>query len=103
MPDRLTKILALLDKSPADAELLYAAALEHKKAGVLDQAIAFLDRTIAADVGYCYAYYQKGQTQEELGDSDAAAATYREGITQARRVGNAKAEGELSQALAIVE
>ncbi len=40
---------------------------------------------------------------EETGDNTAAAVTYREGIVAARRVNDQKAEGELSQALVIVE
>lgn len=103
MSPRLASIVKMLETAPADAFLLYGAALEHKKAGDFTQAIEYLDKTLAADAGYCYAYYQKGQCQESLNDFEAAAATYRAGITAARRVGDAKAEGELSQALSIVE
>ena len=103
MTARLTQILKMLEKTPADAFLLYGAALEHKKAGDFQQAIDFLDRTITVDAGYCYAYYQKGQCQESLNDFEGAATTYRTGIAAARQVGDAKAEGELSQALSIVE
>ena len=103
MTKRLEQILKMLEKTPNDAFLLYGAALEIKKSGDHAQAIAYLDRTLAVDAGYCYAYYQKGHSQEELGDTDAAAATYRAGIAAARRVGDTKAEGELSQALSIVE
>lgn len=100
---RLNQILGMLDKTPNDAFLLYGAALEIKKSGDHAKAIEYLDKAIAVDAGYCYAYYQKGHSQEELGDTDGAAATYRTGIAAARRVGDMKAEGELSQALAIVE
>ena len=93
----------MLEKTPNDAFLLYGAALELKKDADFSQMIAYLDRTLAVDAGYCYAYYQKGHALEELGDTDAAAKVYRDGIVAARRVGDAKAEGELSQALAIVE
>jgi tetratricopeptide (TPR) repeat protein len=103
MTPRLGQILKMLEKTPADAFLLYGAALEFKKESDFAQMIAYLDKTLAVDAGYCYAYYQKGFALEELGDTDAAAKTYREGIAAARRVGDAKAEGELSQALSIVE
>ena len=103
MTPRLDKLLKMIDAAPSDAFLLYGAALEYKNRGALPDAVAFLDRAIAADAGMCYAYYQKGQVLEETGDTDAAAATYRAGLVAARRVGDAKAEGELSQALSIVE
>jgi tetratricopeptide (TPR) repeat protein len=100
---RLDKLLSLLEKSPGDAFLLYGTALEYKNEGDFRQAISYLDRCIAADGSYCYAYYQKGACLEQLGETESAAATYRTGIKAARAAGDAKAEGELSQALAIVE
>ena len=103
MSQRLQQILKMLEKTPDDAFLLYGAALELKKDRDFKQMIAYLDRTLAVDAGYCYAYYQKGHALEELGETEAAAEVYRQGIAAARRVGDAKAEGELSQALMIVE
>lgn len=103
MSKRLDQITKMLQATPNDAFLLYGAALEHKKAGQFAESVAFLDRTIAADPKMCYAYYQKGQVLEETGDTDAAAAAYRAGLAMARKIGDAKAEGELSQALSIVE
>ena len=103
MADRLDQILKMLEKTPGDAFLLYGAALEYKNRQKFVEAIDYLNRTIAIDENYCYAYYQKGQVLEETGDNTAAAATYREGIVAARRVNDQKAEGELSQALVIVE
>lgn len=100
---RLDQILKLLEKSPADAFLLYAAALEHKKSGDFRTAVAYLDQALGVDPKFCYAYYQKGQCLEELGDTDHAAQTYREGVKVAQSIGDAKAEGELAGALAIVE
>ena len=103
MTPRLEKLLKMIAAAPADAFLLYGAALEHKNSRAFTDAVAFLDRAIAADPHMCYAYYQKGQVLEETGDTDAAAAAYRVGLAVARRTGDAKAEGELSQALSIVE
>ena len=40
--------------------LVYGLALEHKKAGNASEAISLLDRVVALDPGYCYAYHQKG-------------------------------------------
>ncbi len=103
MTDRLPKILTMLEKTPADAFLLYAAGIEYRKARDFPQAVAMFDRTIAADPKYCYAFYQKGQTLEDAGDSQQAAEAYRAGIAAARAAGDGKALGELQQALDIIE
>jgi tetratricopeptide (TPR) repeat protein len=99
---RLSQLLTMLEKEPNDAFLLYGVAMEHKKAGRLDEAIEYLDRTIAADALYCYAFYQKGQVQEQQGDTKAARQAYELGITAAMKKGDAHAKSELETALAML-
>lgn len=95
---RLEQLHRLLEKSPSDPFLTYGIALEHKKLVELDQAVAWLDRTIQIDPNYCYAYYQKGQILEQLGRIGDARSAYQSGIEAARRVGDAHAEGEIAGA-----
>jgi tetratricopeptide (TPR) repeat protein len=76
--------------------------LEHKKAGRSGEAIEYLDRTIAADALYCYAFYQKGQVLEQDGDLKAARRSYEDGITAAIKKGDAHAKSELETALAML-
>ncbi len=102
MSERLQKLHALLERDPNDPFVLYGIALEHKKAGDAKSAIQFLDRTIAADSGYCYAYYQKGQVQESLGEADAARETYEHGIAAAQLKGDAHAASEIESALSMM-
>lgn len=97
--NRMHQLQQMLDKSPGDSFLLYGIAMEHKKAGDAAQAIEFFDRTIQSDSGYCYAYYQKGQTLESSGDESAARLAYRVGIDAAMKKGDAHAAGELQAAL----
>jgi tetratricopeptide (TPR) repeat protein len=97
--DRLQQLERMLEKSPNDPFLLYGIALEHKKAGELDRAARFLDRTIGADAGYCYAYYQLGQVREMAGDQEGARRVYRDGIEAAVKKGDAHARGEIEAAL----
>ncbi len=97
--DRMHKLQSLLEKQPTDTFLLYGIALEHKKAGQTSEAIAFLDRVIGADPGYCYAYHQKGLILESTGDADAARQTYRQGIAAAGQKGDLHAKGEIEAAL----
>jgi tetratricopeptide (TPR) repeat protein len=101
--DRLTKLQQLLERDPNDPFVLYGIALEHKKLGDAKTAIEFLDRTISADAGYCYAYFQKGQIQESLGEASAAKETYEAGIAAARTKGDAHAESEIAGALSMLE
>lgn len=103
MTDRLQKLLAMLEKTPGDPFLLYGVAMEHKKGSDVAAAVDFLDRTIAADAGYCYAYYQKGLLLESSGDLDAARRTYRDGMAAADRSGDAQAKGEIEAALTLLE
>jgi len=103
MSERLAKLEQMLERSPTDPFLLYGIALEHKKAGDSARAIEFLDRTLAADAGYCYAYFQKGQVFESQGDTDAAKQAYRDGIDAARRKGDSHALSELEGQLQMLE
>jgi tetratricopeptide (TPR) repeat protein len=101
--DRLAKLLAMLDRQPGDPFTLYAVALEHKKAGRRDEALAFLDRTIQFDPGYCYAYFQKGVVLEDQGDVEGAKSAYRAGIVAAKAKGDAHALSELEGNLQMIE
>lgn len=97
--DRMQQLQRMLEKSPDDAFLLYGIGMEHKKAGDTARAVEFFDRTLRVDPGYCYAYYQRGQTLEQAGDEDGARRAYREGIEAATKKGDAHARGELEAAL----
>jgi tetratricopeptide (TPR) repeat protein len=101
--ERLEKLHKMLERDPNDAFLLYGVALEHKKLGDAAKAIEFLDRVIAADPGYCYAYFQKGQVLESRGDSAGARETYESGIAAAKEKGDAHAQGEIEGALSMLE
>jgi tetratricopeptide (TPR) repeat protein len=99
---RLPQLHKMLEKSPQDTFLLYAIALEHKKVNEYPQALDYLSRTLAVDPDHAYAYYQVGQTHEQAGEPDKARQAYQDGITAARRKGDAKALGELQTALDIL-
>lgn len=102
MTDRLAKLQEMLQRTPKDAFLLYGIGLEYKKAGDVPHAVEFLNRAIEADPGYCYAYYQRAQVQEQAGQTDLARQSYQEGIAAAKRVGDAHALSELETALALI-
>ena len=103
MSDRLDQLRTLHADTPGDAFLTYGIALELAKVGEHREAVEWLDRTLANDPSYHYAYFQKGKALSELGDEDAAAATLRAGIERAAADGDVKAEGELRGLLEMVE
>ncbi len=95
MSDRLDKLTSMLERQPNDAFLLYGTGLELKKLGRSAEALAYLDKVIAVDPGYCYAYHQKGLIHEANGNLDEAKAAYRAGIDAAVRTGDAHARDEI--------
>jgi Tfp pilus assembly protein PilF len=99
----MSQLRKLLERDPNDTFLIYGLALEYKKAGDLPTAIEHLDRVIALDPGYCYAYHQKGLSFEQAGDLEAARHAYRDGIAAARTKGDEHARGEIEAALKEVE
>ena len=100
---RLRQLQAMLERQPDDQFLLYGVAMEHKKAGNAAKALAYFERVIARDPGYCYAYHQRGLVHESNGDLDAAKQSYREGIVAAQKKGDSHAAGEIEAALMEIE
>jgi tetratricopeptide (TPR) repeat protein len=98
MSARLAQLRKMLEKSPRDPFLLYGVALELKKAGDLRTALEYLDRTLAIDADYMYAYFQKGQILETVGQPNDVKLAYDAGIKRAQAAGDAKALGELTGA-----
>jgi len=103
MPDRLDQLLKLHAADPDDAELCYMIGLEHGKAGRTDDALAWLDKAIAADPAMGYAYFQKGKLLLDTGRDDDAHAALDQGIAAAQQAGDAKALGELQELKASID
>lgn len=92
---RLTQLQRLHDADPGDADVMYMLAQEHAKAGETAEAVAWFDRCLAANAGYCYAYFHKARALEDAGRVVEAAATLRAGLEAARRTSDAKAAAEI--------
>jgi len=101
--ERMVKLQRMLEKTPDDPFLLYGIGLEFKKVGDSKRAIEFLDKVIAVDPGYCYAYHQRGLVHESTGDLESAKRSYRDGMEAARKKGDSHAYGEIEAALQIIE
>lgn len=91
------------EADPHDAFLTYGIALEHAKLGQLDQALAWLNKTLQIDPGYCYAYFQKGRILSEQGQTQEARQVLEEGIRQAQQAGDTHAAGEIAGLLETIE
>jgi predicted Zn-dependent protease len=103
MTDRLDKLQVMLQKQPDDPFLLYALAMELRKAGRVDEAAGTFQRVIEVDPLYCYAYYQLGQLHASQSRIDAAKKVLTEGIAAAGRKGDGHARTELQAALELLE
>lgn len=100
---QLEKLLAL---DATDPFVLYALAQEHAKVGTPEahaRAIDYYNLCIAADRGYCYAYFHKAKSLEAIGQLDGAIQTLRTGLAAATVAGDAKAQSELSGYLMAIE
>jgi tetratricopeptide (TPR) repeat protein len=97
--DRLAQLLKLHEADPADPFCTYGIALEHAKAGRSAEALTWLDKTLALDAAYCYAYFQKGKLLNDLGDAAGARRTVEAGIVAATQCGDAHARDELATLL----
>jgi tetratricopeptide (TPR) repeat protein len=95
---RLAQLQKLHAADPRDPFLTYGIALEVAKTGAIDDAIAWLDKTLALDAKYCYAYFQKGKMLDEKGETDAARAVLKTGIAIAQTA-DAHAASEMATLL----
>lgn len=102
MPDRLEQLHKLHASDPADADVTYMIAMEHVKAGDYAAVIDWLDKTLALNPDYHYAYFQKAKAQSQMGDDDAATATLKLGIEKAQQARDAKAVSELNELMAAI-
>jgi tetratricopeptide (TPR) repeat protein len=99
MSSRQKHLEELLKIEPNDPFLRYGLAMEHKKAGRLDQALEWFGKTLEADATYCYAWYQQGQVHQARGEVEAARSVYERGIAAARQCNDNHAAGEMQAAL----
>ena len=80
-----------------------AMGMEHKKLKQTPQAVEWFKKTLEKDPGYCVAYHQAALAYEDSGEVELARATYREGISVARKKGDNHAAEEMEAALSMIE
>ena len=103
MPTRLEQLHKLLTLDPADPFVTYGIALEHGKTGQHQTAIEWLDKTLALDQAYCYAYYQKAKMLIDLDQPEGAAAVLRTGMEVAAKVNSPDSRHAQSEMQGLLE
>ena len=93
----------MLKKSPKDAFLNYAAALEFRKKDDLKTARFHFEQILKYTPDYLAVYYQLGKLYENVDEIDLAIKTYRKGKEVAREQKDEKTIGELSEALMFLD
>jgi tetratricopeptide (TPR) repeat protein len=97
MTDRLEKLMAMREADPDDAFCAYAIAMEHAKAGRVEEAIGWLDETLRLDGSHAYACYQKARLLADVGRTEEAGAMIEAGLQIAESANDAKAAEELRE------
>jgi tetratricopeptide (TPR) repeat protein len=96
-------IFDMLLKEPNDVFLNYALAMEHLSAEEFKEAEAQLRKVLDIKIDYLPCYYQLGQVNEKLNNSDLALSYYKQGVELAKSQNNTKALGELNEAIWMLE
>ncbi len=95
--DRLQQLREMLAEEPGDHFLRYAIALELKRAGNMEQAIADLEALLHDEPKHIPSYYQLALMLADLGRSKEAMHTCEIGMLQCTVTGDRKARAELQE------
>lgn len=99
MNKRLLMLEKMVESGKADSFARYALALEYKKEGQLERAVATFDDLRAADPNYVPQYLMAGQMLIDAGKKTEARGWLEAGLEIARALGNSHAAGEIESAL----
>ncbi len=99
MNKRLAFLEGLVQSGKADAFARYGLALEYKKEGRVDDAVAAFEALRSVDAAYVPQYLMAGTMLSEAGRVEEARAWFESGVAAARAAGNSHALSELTSAL----
>lgn len=99
---RREQIESMLRENPEDTFLRYSLAMEHRKEGNTDEAIAGFRRLIEGAEPFVPAFFMAGQTLADHGEIEGAREMLRHGIDEARRQGDNHAAAEMSELLGVL-
>ena len=93
--NRLQKLLDFIQNEPNDPFLKYALATEYLNINEPDKALVYYQDLIANHREYVGTYYHLGKLYEALARKNDAIKTYQDGMTVAKKAGDAHAFSEL--------
>lgn len=96
---RINQLFSLLEKTPQDVFLNYALAMEYISLEQYKEAAAALQKVKMIDSNYLALYYHLGKAQIQLGETESAAITLKQGIALASKQKDFKTKAELWFAL----
>ena len=96
-------IFDMLLKEPNDVFLNYALAMEHLSTSDFKEAEMQLQKVLSIKTDYLACYYQLGQVNEKLNNTELALSYYKKGVELAKLQNNTKALGELNEAIWMLE
>jgi Tfp pilus assembly protein PilF len=97
--DRIAMLTEILAGNPGDPFARYGLAMEYSNAGQVDQALQEFKTLLEKNPDYTPAYFMAAQTLEKSGRIDEAKKMLVDGISSARRSGNAHAQSEMTAML----
>lgn len=95
---RITQLFSLIQQQGADAFSCYALAMEYRKAGEIQEAIHWLQKTLELEPEYLAVFYQLAALYASLDDTQNAMITYDQGIQLAETKKDLKTLAELKNA-----
>ncbi len=98
MNERIEKLKDFLSKTPDDAFLNHALALEYVKLGKEDEAQKLFQKNAEHQPDYVATYYHLGKLLERTGKNDEAIKTYEAGMAEAKKAGDNHSYNELQSA-----
>jgi tetratricopeptide (TPR) repeat protein len=97
--DRIALLNEVLAGNPADSFARYGLAMEYSKAGQIEEALREFKTLIEQNPDYTPAYFMAAQTLATASRIDEAKRWLVDGISSARRTGNAHAQSEMTAML----
>ncbi len=97
--DRIAMLSEILAASPEDTFARYGLAMEYSKAGQIEHALAEYKTLIEKNPDYTPAYFMAAQMLAAAEHADEAKRWLVDGISSARRTGNAHAQSEMTAML----
>ena len=97
--DRIAMLSEILAANPEDSFARYGLAMEYSRAGQIDRAVEEFKTLIEKSPDYTPAYFMAAQTLAGASRVDEAKRMLVDGVSSARRTGNAHAQSEMTAML----